>query len=96
VVPVEIDLVDRLGGADAAEFFRTIGGQHDHRDLREPRLDHRRVEVRRRRATRAQQQCGHALEGDAERHERGRPLVVHHMHAHLVAVGERQRHRRRP
>ena len=40
--PVELDLVDRLPGADVAQLGRAVGGQHEQRHARLVRLDHRR------------------------------------------------------
>ena len=48
-VAVELDLVDRLPGADVAQLGRPVGGEHDQRHARLVRLDHRRRVVRRRR-----------------------------------------------
>ena len=39
--PVELDLVDRLPGADVAQLGRAVGGEHEQRDARLVRLDHR-------------------------------------------------------
>ena len=39
-VAVELDLVDRLAGADVAQLGRAVRGQHDQRDARLARLDH--------------------------------------------------------
>ena len=44
-VAVELELVDRLAGADLAQLGRAVGGQHDQRNARLPRLDHGRMEV---------------------------------------------------
>ncbi len=96
VASEQIDLVDRLRGAHAAQLLGSIGRQHDHRNLGEPRFDHRWVEVRRRGAAGAEQQCRCAVEAEAERHERRRPLVVHDVHVHVGAIGQRERHRCRP
>ena len=52
---VQVGLVDRLRRADVAQLRRPVGGDDEHRDLRQPGLDDRRVEVGRRRAARAQQ-----------------------------------------
>ena len=38
---VELDLVDRLPGADVAQLRRAVGGQHEQRHARLVRLDHR-------------------------------------------------------
>ena len=50
---VELDLVDRLPGAEVAQLRRPVGGQHEQRHARLVRLDHRGRVVRRRRARRA-------------------------------------------
>ena len=39
---VELDLVDRLPGAEVAQLGRAVGGQHEQRDARLVGLDHRR------------------------------------------------------
>ena len=54
-LPVELDLIDRLPGADVAQLRRAVGGQHQQRHPRLVRLDHRRRVVRRRRPRRAGQ-----------------------------------------
>ena len=63
--PVQLDLVDRLRGADAAQLGRSVGGEHEHRHLREAGLDHGRVEVGGSGAARAQQCGGHTVEPEA-------------------------------
>ena len=42
-VAVELELVDRLAGADVAQLGRAVGGEHDQRDARLVRLDHGRA-----------------------------------------------------
>ena len=93
---VELDLVDRLAGADPAQLRRPVGGQRDQRQRRLVGLADRRVEVggggargaehRHRRAAR--------LRG-AEREEGGRALVDDHRHLDLRLAPERHRQRRR-
>ena len=51
---VQLDLVDRLAGAGAAQLGRPVGGEHEQRHGGLVGLDDRRVEVRRRGARRAQ------------------------------------------
>jgi hypothetical protein len=46
------------GAPDVAQLRRAVGGEHDHRHVRQPGLDDRRVEVGRRGAARAQQHAG--------------------------------------
>ena len=72
------------GAPDAAQLGRPVGGEHQHRHLREAGLDHRRVEVGGRGAARAQQCGGHAVESEAERDEGGGTLVVHDVHRDLL------------
>ena len=57
---VELDLVDRLPGADLAQLGRAVGGQHEQRHARLVRLDHRGRVVRGRGAGRAGERGGHA------------------------------------
>ncbi len=52
---VELDLVDRLAGAELAQLGRPVGGEDEQRHARLVRLDHRRRVVRRGRARRAGQ-----------------------------------------
>ncbi len=52
-VAIELQLVDRLAGADVAELRRPVGGQHHQRDAGVASLDHGRRQVRRGRARRA-------------------------------------------
>ena len=44
-VAVELELIDRLAGADIAQLGRPVGGEHDHRDACPVGLDHGRHEV---------------------------------------------------
>ena len=46
-VTVELDLVDRLTGADLAQLRGAVRRQHDQRHARVPGLDHCRSEIRR-------------------------------------------------
>ena len=52
----QVGLVDGLGGADADQLRRPIGGEHEHRHVRQAGLDDRGVEVHRRGPAGAQQQ----------------------------------------
>ena len=52
---VELDLVDRLAGADVAQLRRAVGGEHEQRHARLVRLDHRGRVVRRRGSRRARE-----------------------------------------
>ena len=52
--PVQLQLVDRLAGAAAAQLGRAVGRDHDQRHARLARLGDGRVEVRARRAGRRQ------------------------------------------
>ena len=45
-IAVELELVDRLAGADVAQLWRPIGGEDDQRDPGLVGFDHRRGEVR--------------------------------------------------
>ena len=73
---VELDLVDRLPGAEVAQLGRPVGGEHDQRDARLVRLDHGRDVVGRRGAGRAGQRRRHAGRlRDPEREEAGAALV---------------------
>ena len=75
-VAVDLQLVDRLAGADLAELRRAVGGEHDQRHACVPRLDHRRREVRRGGTGRAchRDRSARTLAG-AEREEAGAALV---------------------
>ena len=55
-------------------------------------LDHGGMEVRGRRAARAQQHRGRAAEADPEGDECGNPLVVHHVHRHVAVRCEGDGH----
>ena len=75
-VAVELELVDRLPGADVAQLGRAVGGEDDQRHARLVRLDHRGQVVRGRRAARARDRGGApALLGDPEGEEAGAALV---------------------
>ena len=52
---VELDLVDRLPGAEVAQLGRAVGGEHEQRHARLVRLDHRGRVVGRRGARRARE-----------------------------------------
>ena len=92
---VQVRLVDRLRRADVAQLRRPVGGQHDHRDLRQPGLDHGRVEVGRRRAARAQQDRRRPAEArararrtppTARRGRRARPARARAVRASAIGV----------
>ncbi len=79
-VPVQLDLVDGLVRAGAAQLRRPVGGEHEQRHPGLAGLDHGPVEVRRRGPRGADQRDRPpARLGQAEREERGRPLVDPHM-----------------
>ena len=79
-VPVQLDLVDGLVRAGAAQLRRPVGGEHEQRYPGLACLDHGRVEVRRRGPRGADQRDRPpARLGQAEREKRGRPLVDPHM-----------------
>ena len=92
----ELDLVDRLAGADPAQLRRPVGAQHHQRQRRFVGLADRRVVVGDGGAGGAEQRhrlaarlCG------AEREEPRRALVDDHRHLDLRLAPERQRQRRR-
>ena len=94
--PEDLDLVDRLAGADPAQLRRPVGAEHDQRHGGLVRLADRRVVVRDRSAAGAEQ-C-HRLAarlGGAKREEPGRALVDDHRHLDLQRPPERNRQRRR-
>ena len=76
--PVELQLVDRLAGADLAQLGRAVGGEHDQGHARLQRLDHGGMQVRGRRTRGAGDGDGPARRlGHAEREEAGAALVEH-------------------
>ena len=92
----ELDLVDRLPGADPAQLRRPVGAEDDQRQRRFVGLADRRVVVGGRRARGAEQR--HRLAARlrrAEREEAGRALVDDHRHLDLRLPPERHRQRRR-
>ena len=97
-VPVQLELVDGLVGAGAAQLGRPVGGQHQQRHAGLVGLDDRGVEVRRGRARGAQHRGGPAAGlGQAQGQERRRPLVDPNVQPQLAAlarVEQRQRQRR--
>jgi hypothetical protein len=60
VLAKQIDLVDGLGCANIAQLVWAIGGQHNQGNACVKRLNHRRQEVRRRRARGTYQRHGRA------------------------------------
>ena len=92
---VELDLVDRLAGADLAQLRRPVGGEDDERHARLVRLDDRRNEVRRRRAGRARDRDRPArrLRG-ADREEAAAALVDVREAAQPAVADEREHDRR--
>ena len=70
---VQLDLVDRLRGADATQLGRPVGGEHDHRHVRQAGLDHGRMEVGGRRAAGAQQHGGRRRRARARARRTRRP-----------------------
>ena len=93
-VAVQLELVDRLSGADVAELGRAVGRQHDHRHAGLAGLDHRRREVGRGGARRARDRDRPPgpLRG-AEREEARAPLVDVRPAADPRLAGERQHDR---
>jgi hypothetical protein len=91
---VELDLVDRLAGANLAQLGRPVGGQHDQRHARVPGLDDRGEEVGRGGAGRARDDHRSARSlGHAEREEAGAALVEDRDRLELRPRGERERER---
>ena len=79
---VEFQLVNGLVGAGAAQLGRPVGGQHQQRDAGLVRLDHRGVEVGRRRPRGADHRDRPpAGLGQPQGQERRRPLINPHMQA---------------
>ena len=73
---VELDLVDRLPGAEVAQLRRPVGGQHEQRHARLVGLDHGRRVVGRRGPGRARERDRAAARlGQAEREEGAAALV---------------------
>ncbi len=73
---VELDLVDRLPGAEVAQLRRAVGGQHEQRHARLVGLDHGRRVVGRRGPGGARERDGApARLGQAEREEGAAALV---------------------
>ena len=96
-VAVQLDLVDGLVGAGAAQFRRAVRGQHQQRNARLAGLDHRGVEAGRRRPGRADHAHRPAARlGQAQRQVRRRALVDTDVQPHIPALrpGE-QLHRQR-
>ena len=92
---VQLELVDRLPGADVAQLGRPVGGQDDQRHARLVRLDHRGHQVRGRAARRAGD--GHRAAGrlgQSERHEPRRALVQHRDRLDARIARQRQHERR--
>ena len=72
----QLDLIDRLPGADVAQLRRAVGGEHDQRHARLVGLDHRRRVVRGCGAGGAGQRGRHAGRlRQPQREERGAALV---------------------
>ena len=93
---VELDLVDRLPGADVAQLRRAVGGQHEHRHARLVRLDHRGRVVGGGGARGAGQRGREAGRlGQAEREERRAALVEVGGRAQPRVARQRQHQRRR-
>ena len=92
----QVDLIDGLRGTHPTELRRPIGGAHQHREVGEPRLDHRRMQIDRSRTARAQHQRHPTIGGEAERHERSRTLVEDRVAGHPIVSSERERERRTP
>ena len=88
-VPVQLDLVDGLVRAGAAQFRRPVRGEHQQRHPCLAGLDHGPVEVRRRGPRGAHQRDRTAARlGQAEREKRGGPLVDPHMQAQCGPGGD--------
>ena len=92
----ELDLVERLAGADSAQLRGSVGAEHDERDRRFVGLADRRVVVGRRRPRGAEQRHRRAARlRRPEREEARRALVDEHRHLDLRLAPERYRQRRR-
>ena len=93
-VAVELLLIDGLAGAGVTQLGRTIRSADDERDPCMVGLEHRRVEVRRRGAGRAQHDCRPPTRlAEPEREERRRSLVEVHVQPDPRVVGKCERER---
>ncbi len=92
---VQLDLVDRLAGADLAQLRGPVGGQHDQRHACVPGFDHRRVEVGRGGARGAgDDHRAPARLRHAKGEEAGAALVQDGHRPELGPAGEREGQRR--
>ena len=93
---VELDLVDRLPGAELAQLGRAVGGQHEQRHARLVGLDHRGRVVGRRGPRRAGERDRHARRlREPEREEAAAALVDVRGRADARLAGEREHERGR-
>ena len=87
--PEQLDLVDRLAGADVAQLGRAIGGQHDQRNARFACLDDRGQQVRGRGAGRGGDSDRPARRlREPERDKACSPLVQHRHRRDGSVVGQ--------
>ena len=94
-VPEQLQLVDRLAGANLAQLRRPVGGEDDQRHPRLIGLDHGGQEVRRRRPRRARDHDRPSRSfRRAEREEPGAALVDMRPAAQTAIPGEREDDRR--
>ena len=93
---VELDLVDRLPGPDAAQLRRPVGGEDEQRHRRLVGLGDGRMEVRggSSRGTEDGDRRPCRLSG-SERREAAAPLVHDHAHVNCGSAPQRERQRRR-
>jgi hypothetical protein len=92
---VQVDLVDRLPGADLAQLGRPVGGQHEERDARLERLDDRGREVRRRRSGRARDRDRPAAVLRRAQREEARAALVDVREAAQPLLARQREHERR-
>ena len=90
----EVDLVDRLRGADTAQFGRAIGRAHKKRHVGEIGLHDRGMQVHRRGPTGAEHESRPAVDRKAERHEGRRALVEDDMTGDTRFGDQSERERR--
>ena len=92
-VAVELELVDRLPGADPAQLGRPVGGEDDQRQRRLVRLADRRVVVGRRRARGAEDRHRRAASPGRRRARRRRPSARRRSRSPRSPAGARARPR---
>ena len=92
---VELDLVDRLPGADVAQLRRPVGGEHEQRHARLVRLDHGRRVVGRRGARRARERDRQPARLRQRRARRSRRSARRCATSRAAAVAHEREHERR-